>query len=163
MVVATEVRSLAKQSEQATRQIRATLEQMRHAPSRVVGAAEGSSKSVDRALEVIEAAGETIVKLADLLDEVSQANVEIASATHEQSSGIAAVSDALATVRAMAVENLGVAESSQGIAEVLSRLGGDLSARLSRLEAEEEEARRRHTGEFPAIGETQRPRKLSLG
>ena len=81
-VVASEIRSLADQSKQATRQVGRILGEIQKATNTAVIATEAGSKKVDAGLALAEHAGQDIRELAAVIRESADSARMIASSTH---------------------------------------------------------------------------------
>jgi len=85
-VVADEVRSLAKRTQESTQEIQSMIESMQSGAANAVSAMENGSRQVDGTVEQAQKAGQSLDKIADIVGTISNMNIQIASATEEQSS-----------------------------------------------------------------------------
>ena len=138
-VVATKVRSLARRSADAARQIKD-----------LIG---GSVARVEAGAKLIGEAGTTMSELVSQVQRVSDLIAEINAATHEQTTGIDQVSSAVMQLDQATSRNAESVNESAAAAEALSRLAGDLvqAVRVFRLSNDERNA---------AMGDLRRPQPL---
>ena len=104
-VVAAEVRSLAQRSAQAAKEISALI-------TSSTGKVEAGSKQADLA-------GASMGKIVGQVQEVSHLLVQISDATHQQSSGITQIGDAVAQLDTVTQQNAALVEESAAAAESL--------------------------------------------
>jgi len=128
-VVADEVKSLAEQSKQATKQVRGILVDIQKATSDAVMATEEGTKAVNKGLGMAENAGEAIKRLADVIDEASQSTLQIGASTKEQFIGIDQVNEAMQNINTASTQNL---DSSRQLETASERLR-DLAESLMKL------------------------------
>lgn len=125
-VVAHEVRSLADQSRQATKQVRTILGDIQKATGAAVMATEEGGKAVEGGLHQTEAAGESIQSLADSVHEAAQAATQISASSQQQLVGVDQVASAMESIRQASTQNV---ESARQL-EVAARNLNDLGQRL---------------------------------
>jgi len=111
-VVAGEVRSLAQRSADAAKEIKT-----------LIGA---SVDKVESGARLVDDAGKTMVDIVDQVKRVSDLITEISTATHEQSSGIAQVGQAIAHLDQITQQNAALVEQSTAASESLKQQTGRL-------------------------------------
>jgi methyl-accepting chemotaxis protein len=85
-VVADEVRSLAKRTQESTQEIQEMIESMQEGTGKAVAAMETGSQRVSGSVEQAHKAGESLDEIASIVAVISDMAIQIASATEEQSS-----------------------------------------------------------------------------
>lgn len=105
-VVAQEIKALADQSREATRQVRSILEDVRKSIAAVVMATEQGIKSVESGVEQSQLAGEAIQALTDGVSEASRSATVIVASTEQQFVGVDQVSSAMANVELAMKQNV---------------------------------------------------------
>jgi PAS domain S-box-containing protein len=104
-VVAMEVRQLAEQSRAATARIRDILTEIQQATNTAVMVTEEGSKGAERGMSLVEQAGSAIRDLTATIEGAAQAAAQIAASTHQQTTGMEQLSQAMLQIRAAAVQN----------------------------------------------------------
>ncbi len=97
-VVASEIRSLAEQSKEATGQVREILGEIQTSTNAAVVAAEEGTKKSESGMELADLSGENIVELARSMEESSSSARLIANSARQQSAGIEQVAQALVSI-----------------------------------------------------------------
>jgi methyl-accepting chemotaxis protein len=118
-VVAEEVKSLADQSKQATKQVREILTDIQKATSTAVMATEEGSKVVESGIKQSEDAGASIKVLAEVIDEAVQATTQIGASVQQQFVGIDQVTEAIRNISVASNQNL---ESTKQLEEASEKL-----------------------------------------
>lgn len=134
-VVATEVRSLAEQSKQATTQVRAILSDIQKATNAAVMATEQGGKAVEAGVRQSSEAGQAIQELANRIGETAQAATQIAASSQQQLVGMDQVSNAMVSVGTASTENVGSARQLETAARHLKDLGRKLERLVERQKA----------------------------
>ena len=125
-VVAQEVRGLADQSKQATRQVRQILAEIEKAVGSAVMIAEQSSKAVSRGVEQTTRAGHAITSLADSIGDAAQAAAQIAASSQQQLAGMDQVALAMENIKQASADNAAGSRQSESAAHNLHELGQQL-------------------------------------
>jgi methyl-accepting chemotaxis protein len=97
-VVATEIRSLAEQSKEATGQVREILSEIQASTNAAVVAAEEGTKKSESGMALADTSGERISELARSMEESSSSARLIANSARQQSAGIEQVAQALISI-----------------------------------------------------------------
>jgi methyl-accepting chemotaxis protein len=97
-VVASEIRSLAEQSKEATGQVREILGEIQTSTNAAVVAAEEGTKKSESGMELADLSGENIRELARSMEESSSSARLIANSARQQSAGIEQVAQALVSI-----------------------------------------------------------------
>jgi len=106
-VVASEVRSLARRSSQAAKEIRDLI--------------SSSVEQVGDGTRQVEAAGETITRVVDAVNQVTQLIHGITTATAEQSDDIASVNQSIGQIDSATQQNASLVEEAAAAADSLQR------------------------------------------
>ncbi|HEX5358129.1 MAG TPA: methyl-accepting chemotaxis protein [Aquabacterium sp.] len=118
-VVAGEVRSLAKRSADAAKEIKGLIGQ--------------STERVEVGSQKVREAGEVMNEIVDSIRRVTQAMGEIADATRQQSQGIGQVSQSVTQLDHMTQQNAALVEQSAAAADSLRQQAMDLSKSVQRF------------------------------
>ncbi|SDN88476.1 methyl-accepting chemotaxis sensory transducer with TarH sensor [Halomonas shengliensis] len=121
-VVAQEVRNLASRSGDAASEIR--------------GLIEASVNQVDRGTARADQAGKTMGEIVASVQRVSDIMDEIASASHEQSSGIGQVNDAITQMDQVTQQNADLVQHAASAANQLEAEASRLKAAVNRFQLE---------------------------
>ena len=136
-VVANEMRDLAEQSKQATRQVRQLLNDIREATGAAVVATEDGIQKVDHGHRLAQEAGGIIRDLTGVIDQSVEASRLIANASRQQGAGVTQVADAMVNID-QALRGAGPRMASlRELARELSGAAHTLSDALTEAEAVE--------------------------
>ncbi|WOB10129.1 methyl-accepting chemotaxis protein [Piscinibacter gummiphilus] len=116
-VVASEVRSLAQRSAQSAKEIRALISE--------------SVDQIDTGARLVNAAGSTINDVVAQVRRVNELVNHIAGASHEQSSGIEQINQAVTTLDHMTQQNAALVEQSTASAEHLREQAARMAEAMS--------------------------------
>jgi aerotaxis receptor len=116
-VVASEVRSLAQRSAQSAKEIRALISE--------------SVTKIDTGAKLVNAAGSTINDVVAQVRRVNELVDQIAGASHEQSSGIGQINQAVTTLDHMTQQNAALVEESTASAEHLREQAARMAEAMS--------------------------------
>jgi methyl-accepting chemotaxis protein len=125
-VVAQEVKSLAEQSRQATRQVREILGDIQKCVGAAVMITEQGAKTVAQGVESTTAAGDAIRQLAASIADAAQAAVQIAASSQQQLAGMDQVALAMENVQQASTESAAGSRQAEVAAENLHALGQTL-------------------------------------
>lgn len=126
-VVAQEVKNLAGQSRQATRQVRQILSEIEKAISATVMSTELASRTVTSGVEQVRDAGNAIHELAQGISEAAHSAVQISASSQQQLAGMDQVAIAMENIKQVSNENVAGARQSENLARELDALSRDLS------------------------------------
>jgi methyl-accepting chemotaxis protein len=125
-VVAQEVKDLAEQSRQATRQIRAILGDIQKAVSAAVMTTEQGAKAVASGVKQCNAAGDAFRDLSVRIADAAQAAAQIAASSHQQLAGMDQVAIAMENIKQVSAENAAGSRQAETSAQDLHELGQKL-------------------------------------
>lgn len=125
-VVAQEVRALAEQSRQATRQVREILGEIQKSIGAAVLSTEQGSKTVAEGVVLTSEAGAAIQALAESMSGAAEAAAQIAASSQQQLAGMDQVALAMENIRQVSAENAASSRQSEQAAQNLHELGRKL-------------------------------------
>ncbi len=128
-VVADEIRSLAEQSKEATKQVRAILLDVQKATDTAVLTTEQGGKAVQEGQELAEQAVEAINTLAVAITQAAQAATQIAASSQQQLAGTEQVGNAMGSIKEASMQN----QASTTQLATAARNLQDLGVNLQRL------------------------------
>lgn len=135
-VVASAIRSLAEQSEEATVQVQKILTDVRNATDRAVMATEEGAKQVDQAVQLVEQSGETIGVLNDVVREAEAATQQISLAVQQENLAIEQITNAMADIRTATGQFAGASDMTRSVAQRLTGARKDRFFGLRQAELE---------------------------
>ncbi|WP_020654057.1 methyl-accepting chemotaxis protein [Massilia niastensis] len=125
-VVAQEVRALAEQSRQATRQVREILGDIQKSIGAAVMIAEQGAKTVATGVLQAGEAGEAIRTLAESIADAAEAAAQIAASSQQQLAGMDQVALAMDNIQQVTAENAASSRQTEQAAQNLHELGQKL-------------------------------------
>ena len=125
-VVAQEVKSLAEQSRQATRQVREILGDIQKNVGAAVMITEQGAKSVAQGVGQAADAGHAIIQMAERIEEAAQAAVQIAASSQQQLAGMDQVALAMESIQQASAESAAGSRQAESSAQSLHALGQSL-------------------------------------
>ncbi len=132
-VLAEEIRNLAEQSKQATKEIKAILDDIQKATSATVMATEEGSKAVTKGEQQAETVSKVILDLASSVSNSSRSADTIASSAREQLKGIEQVTLAMENIRSASQQNKESARQLDETSSGMKTLGQDLMRLVQRF------------------------------
>lgn len=129
VVVAQEIKSLAEQSKQATKQVRTILNDIQKASTTAVMATEKGSKAVEATVKQSAGTGDAIRDLARSIGETSSAITQISASNQQQLVGMDQVAMAMINIKQASSQN---AASTKQV-EVTIRNLQDLGQKLKKM------------------------------
>lgn len=131
-VVAQEIKGLAEQSKQATRQVRSILGDIQKATGTAVMATEQGSKVVDTGVNEATGASESIQALSRHVAESVQSAGQIAAANKEQITAINQVASAMENIKEATHQNAASMKQLEAAVQSLKDMGQNLSRSVAR-------------------------------
>ncbi len=123
VVVAEEIKSMAEQSKQATRNVRAILSDIQKAVSTAVLATEQGNKAVEAGVRQSTDAGEAIRALTQSIKESAQAAILIATSARQQLTGMDQMTVAMENIDQASAETAASTRQAESAAQDLNELG----------------------------------------
>lgn len=105
-VVASEVRSLAEQSRQATVQIRSILGEIQKAVTAALNNTATGTNAVETGVELVNQAGDVIRTLAETISLSSNSASQIRASSEQQSAGVEQIAQAIAAIQVASKQTL---------------------------------------------------------
>ncbi len=132
IVVAQEIKGLAEQSKQATKQVRSILNDVQKASSAAVMATEKGSKAVDATVKQSVGTGDSIRELSRSIAEVSQAVMQIAASNQQELVGMDQVAMAMVNIKQATAQNAAGTKQVEVTVRNLHNLGQKLKTLVER-------------------------------
>lgn len=126
-VVAGEVRSLAEQSKQATRQVRTIVAEIQGATNSAVMVTEEGSKQAQAGVKLARKTADNLGDLQGIIEESIQSARQIAALSRQQSLGIDQVSEAMRSIQQATRDAEQATRSTETSARKLNGLAGKMS------------------------------------
>jgi methyl-accepting chemotaxis protein len=131
-VVAQEIKALAEQSKQATKQVRGILHDIQKATGAAVMATEQGSKAVEQGTKESMSANESIQTLSLSFTETVQSAGQIAASTQEQLTGMDQVALAMESIKEASQQNVASMKQLETAAQSLKDIGRKFSDLVGR-------------------------------
>ena len=126
IVVANEIKSLAEQSRQATKQVRTILNDIQKSTSTAVMSTEKGSRLVEAVVKQSVGTGDAIKGLARSIDEASQAVVQISASNQQQLVGMDQVVLAMTNIKQATAQNAASTKQVEITVRSLNEIGQKL-------------------------------------
>lgn len=123
IVVAQEIKGLADQSKQATRQVRTILNDIQKSSSAAVMATEKGSKAVEAVVKQSSGTGDSIGELSRIINEASQAAMQIAASSQQALVGVDQVALAMNSIKQATSQNAASTKQVEVTVRNLQELG----------------------------------------
>lgn len=130
-VVAQEIRNLAEQSKESTKQVRAILTDVQKATGNAVLAAEQGGRGVADGSKQADEAGQAIRTLTSSVQEATRAAVQIAASSQQQLVGMEQVGRAMENIKQATSQNAEGARQLASAAHNLQEVGARLRAMVT--------------------------------
>lgn len=122
-VVAQEIKNLAEQSKQATKQVRGILSDIQKATGAAVMATEQGARAVESGVQQSSQAGDSILTLASNVAEAAQASTQIAASSQQQYTGMDQIVSSMMSVKQATSQNVSSARELEAAVHNLNELG----------------------------------------
>lgn len=126
-VVASEIRTLADQSKQATNQVRGILGEIQKATNSAVIATEEGGKKVDAGVSLANRAGENIHRLSQAIAESADSGRLISSSSQQQTAGVEQISVAIHQISQATRDTLSAVRKTEEVAYNLRQLASQIN------------------------------------
>lgn len=126
LVVAQEIKNLAEQSKQATKQVRTILSDIQKTSSNAVMVTEKGIKAVEGSVKQSADTGEAIRELSRSIAESSQAVMQIAASSQQQLAGMDQVVMAMSSIKQATTQNAASTKQAETAVKNLQDLGQNL-------------------------------------
>lgn len=136
-VVATEVRSLAEQSKQATAQVKKILLEIQKATNTTVMATEEGTKGVDQGVQLVSQTNQVIERLMSVINQSAQVAVQVTASGQQQSTGISQIFIAMQTINQATTQGLASTHQAEKSAENLNLLAHEMLKTVSQYKISE--------------------------
>ena len=131
-VVAGEVRSLAEQSKQATRQVRSIIAEIQRATNTAVMVTEEGTKQAEAGLKMAQQTGGTLQQMAQIIEESVQSARQIAALSRQQALGVDQVSVAMKNIEQTMRSGVDATRSTERAARDLTTLAAQMKTLVAR-------------------------------
>jgi methyl-accepting chemotaxis protein len=131
-VVATEIKKLAEQSQQATDKVRSILGEIQRATHSAVMVTEEGSKRVDRGVGLVETAGTIVTELVETIKGSARSAKQIAAAAQQQAGGVGQVSTAMSGIDQSSRQNVAAIRQTEMASQNLATITRDLQKTTAR-------------------------------
>ncbi|MDR6236607.1 methyl-accepting chemotaxis protein [Pseudomonas psychrotolerans] len=132
-VVADEVRSLAKRTQQSTEEIEALIKELQQEVRQTTELIEGSGELTERTLVLGKDAGSALSMITQAVSSIQNMNLQIATAAEEQSSVAEEINRSIVNVRGIAEETVGISEDTAQSSARMITLSQNLQTQIARF------------------------------
>lgn len=130
-VVANEIKALADQSKEATRQVRGIISEIQRASQSAMLAAEQGVRAADEGVEIAKKSGSSIAELTGSVNEAAQSGQQILATSQEQLAGMDQISQAMQNIEESSNQTVAGTRQVERAAKDLNDLSGRLSDLVS--------------------------------
>ncbi|SDU16276.1 methyl-accepting chemotaxis protein [Desulfobacula phenolica] len=129
-VVAQEIKSLAKQSKQATKRVRTILNEVQKATGKAVLVTEEGSKTVEEGIKQARKSGDAISTLTGSITTAAHTAIQIAASSQQQLVGMDQVGMAMMNIKEASAQNASGTKQLEIAARNLDELGQKLKQKM---------------------------------
>lgn len=130
-VVADEVRSLARRTQEATKEIEALISGLRNISDDVVASIERCKKATDNTVVDVQRSGNAVQEILDSIGSIEQMNFQIATATEQQTTVTADINRGINQLNQVADETAKTTENARNLSQQLLSLGESLESNVA--------------------------------
>lgn len=132
-VVAEEVRKLAEQSQEATKQIAGLINEIQYDTTQAVAAMEAGTKEVRAGTEVVNTAGQAFEQIMVLVEQVSTQVTDISASIHEVAGGSKQIASSIQNIEQISKNTAAEAQTISAVTEEQSASMEEMAASSQRL------------------------------
>lgn len=132
-VVADEVRSLARRTQQSTSEIEQLIVALQTGTEGAVQVMGKSCELADQTVEAAQLAGEALTAINDAVSSIQHMNQQIATASEQQSAVAEEINRSVSNIREVADQSAAATEQTSAASSDLARLGSELQAQVGRF------------------------------
>lgn len=129
-VVADEVRTLAKRTQESTLQIETMIDNLQQGVKKAVVSMESGMEQVNEANENTNLAGKALKEIVSSVDDITELNTHIATAAEEQSSVAESINRSIIAISDIAQHSSMAAEELSSSVDELSKLANSMRAQV---------------------------------
>lgn len=133
-VVADEVRTLAKRTQESTQEIEDVITRLQDSSTNAVKAMETGRNQAEASVDQAAKAGTSLEAITQAIGHISDMNIQIASASEEQSSVAEEINRNITAINAVAEQNAAASNQVTASSEELSRLACNLQSHIAQFE-----------------------------
>lgn len=133
-VVADEVRTLAKRTQESTREIEEVITRLQDSSANAVHAMEEGRSQAEASVDQAAKAGTSLEAITQAISHISDMNIQIASASEEQSAVAEEINRNITTINAVAEQNSAASNQITTSSEKLSHLASNLQSHIAQFE-----------------------------
>lgn len=130
-VVADEVRSLARRTQEATKEIESLISGLRNISDDVVSSIERCKKATDNTVVDVQRSGNAVQEILDSIGSIEQMNFQIATATEQQTTVTADINRGIHQLNLVADETAKTTENARDLSQQLLSLGENLKSNVA--------------------------------
>ena len=133
-VVADEVRTLAKRTQESTKEIEGVIVRLQDSSKNAVHAMEGGRNQTEASVKQAAKAGTSLETITQAISHISDMNTQIASAAEEQSVVAEEINRNITAISDVAEQNAAASNQVTASSEELSRLACNLQSHIAQFE-----------------------------
>lgn len=129
-VVADEVRTLAKRTQESTAEIQSTIAELQHSVNATVDVIHASRVHAESSVKSAQTVGVALASIKRAVDTINEMNTQIATASEEQTSVSEEISSNVTTINDLCRDTAGAATATSKAAIAVTELSDRLSAQI---------------------------------
>jgi len=132
-VVADEVRSLAKRTQESTTEIQALIERLQASTQAAVSAMSAGQTKASESVERSKEAGNTLDEITSSVSHIAEMNIQIASAAEQQTSVTEEINQRVESIRAISNESMQGTQDMESASKELEAVSKKLQQNVARF------------------------------